>query len=172
LPDFLKFVAVRDKKVFMKIHYLKGDATVPAGEGNKIIVHVCNDVGGWGKGFVVALSKKWREPEKQYRSWAESHSNFQLGEVQFVQVEPDIWVANLIGQRDVSPDRDGTPPVRYSAIRKGLIKVSAFARQKKATVHMPRIGCGLAGGTWDQVEPAIAHELTAAGVETFVYDLG
>lgn len=35
---------------------------------------------------------------------------------------------------------------------------------------MPRIGCGLAGGTWDKIEPSIVHELTAGGVETTVYD--
>ena len=36
----------------MEINYLKGDATNPASSGNKIIVHVCNDISGWGKGFV------------------------------------------------------------------------------------------------------------------------
>lgn len=92
--------------------------------------------------------------------------NFELGEVQFVQVEPTIWVANLIGQRDVKQGKDGSPPVRYGAIRKGLTNVCIFARQMSATVHMPRIGCGLAGGTWDKIEPSIEHELTAAGVIT------
>ena len=79
---------------------------------------------------------------------AKNKENFELGEVQFVQVEPTIWVANLIGQRDVKLGKDGSPPVRYEAIRKGLVKVSIFARQINASVHMPRIGCGLAGGTW------------------------
>jgi hypothetical protein len=31
------------------ILYLKGDATNPQVEGNKIIAHICNDIGGWGK---------------------------------------------------------------------------------------------------------------------------
>ena len=44
----------------MKIEYLKGDATSPVKEGNKIILHICNDIGGWGKGFVMAISKKWK----------------------------------------------------------------------------------------------------------------
>jgi len=35
----------------MDIKYIKGDATNPAGEGNKLIVHICNDIGGWGKGL-------------------------------------------------------------------------------------------------------------------------
>jgi len=33
----------------MDIKYIKGNATNPAGEGNKLIVHICNDTGGWGK---------------------------------------------------------------------------------------------------------------------------
>ena len=155
----------------MEIKYIKGDATQPIGEGNRIIVHVCNDVGGWGKGFVMAISKRWSEPEIKYREWAKNGDNFELGEVQFVQVEPTTWVANLIGQHDIKKGKDGSPPVRYSAIRKGLVKVSIFAREINASVHMPRIGCGLAGGTWDQILPGLSHELTGAGVETVVYDL-
>jgi len=34
------------------ISYIKGDATAPQGKGVKVIAHLCNDLGGWGKGFV------------------------------------------------------------------------------------------------------------------------
>ncbi len=40
------------------IRYIKGDATQPQAGGNKVIAHVCNDLGGWGKGFVMAISKR------------------------------------------------------------------------------------------------------------------
>jgi O-acetyl-ADP-ribose deacetylase (regulator of RNase III) len=79
----------------MSINYIKGDATAPTHSGNKIIVHICNDIGGWGKGFVMAISKRWKEPELQYRAWYKSQENFDLGQVQFVQVEENLWVANL-----------------------------------------------------------------------------
>ncbi|HWA29063.1 MAG TPA: hypothetical protein VG734_25660 [Lacunisphaera sp.] len=36
---------------------------------------------------------------------------------------------------------------------------------------MPRIGCGLAGGKWDMVEPIVVDELAALGVNVTVYDL-
>ena len=36
-----------------EITYLQGDATQPQASGIKIIVHVCNDLGGWGKGFEI-----------------------------------------------------------------------------------------------------------------------
>lgn len=153
-----------------EIIYLKGDATAPQEMGNKIIVHVCNDMGGWGKGFVVAISKRWQEPEKQYREWFKSQDNFELGEVQFVQVESDLWVANIIGQRKINKDENGNPPIRYEAIEQGLQKVSNFANEIKASVHMPRIGCGLAGGTWDRIEPLIELSLLSKQINTTVYD--
>ncbi len=156
----------------MSIEYRVGDATAPEGEDAQIIVHVCNDVGGWGRGFVVAISKRWPQPEQRYRAWhrGEEELPFALGEVQFVQVGPRRWVANLIGQRDLKPSQ-GVPPVRYDAIRSGLQKVAAEARRLGASVHMPRIGCGLAGGKWDEIAKLVEEELIAAGLRVTVYDL-
>lgn len=153
-----------------KIQYIKGDATRPVGDGNKIIVHICNDIGGWGKGFVMALSKRWAAPEQQYREWFKRKNNFSKGEVQFVRVETDTWVANLIGQHKIYKDERGNPPIRYDWVRAGLEKVATFALENAAAVHMPRIGCGLAGGTWDKIEPLITETLTTKAVEVTVYD--
>src|SRR5262249_13954931 len=52
-----------------EIQYLQGDATSPQAKGDKIIAHICNDLGGWGKGFVLAVSRRWSEPEASYREW-------------------------------------------------------------------------------------------------------
>lgn len=152
------------------INYLKGDATAPQIDGNKIIVHVCNDVGGWGKGFVVAISKRWPEPEQQYREWFKNQDHFALGEVQLVSVESDLWVANVIAQHKINKDENGNPPIRYEAIEAGLNKVAAFAKEHNSSVHMPRIGCGLAGGTWDKIEPIIERCLLVQEIPVYVYD--
>jgi hypothetical protein len=95
------------------IHYHLGDATVPTGEGNKIIAHICNDIGCWGAGFVVALSRRWAAPEEEFRRWhAEREQNdFALGAVQFVQVATDLLVANMIGQHLIMHTPAG-PPIR------------------------------------------------------------
>lgn len=156
----------------MDIKYIVGDATQPMGEGPKILAHVCNDVGGWGRGFVMAISRRWPEPEKHYRAWHHGEKNqpFALGEVQFVKVGDNLWVANIIGQRDVRTI-EGIPPVRYDAIRKGLKAVAVEAKKTAASVHMPRIGCGLAGGRWEEVGKMIEEELTHHGVAVSVYDL-
>ena len=154
------------------IIYTTGDATTPTAAGNKIIVHVCNDVGGWGKGFVMAISNKWPAPEKQYRLWHKSKENFMLGEVQIVEVENDTWVANMIGQRNINKDENGNPPVRYEAIASALEKVAEFAKEKNASVHMPRIGCGLAGGKWEIMQQIIITALSEKSIAVTVYDFG
>jgi O-acetyl-ADP-ribose deacetylase (regulator of RNase III) len=156
----------------MNIQYLVGDATSPAGGGPAIIAHVCNDVGGWGRGFVMALSRRWPEPEQRYRAWhrGDEQQLFALGEVQFVQVGDALWVANLIGQRDVRPI-GGVPPIRYDAIRRGLQYIAAEARRLGSSVHMPRIGCGLAGGNWEEVGKIVEQELAQKNVPVTVYDL-
>lgn len=156
----------------MEITYVVGDATNPEGTGPRIIVHICNDIGAWGRGFVVALSKKWKQPEQQYRAWARGEVDlpFELGQVQFVQVEDKVWVANLLGQHDVRR-RGGAPPVRYEAIRQGLQRVAEQATQHGASVHMPRIGAGLAGGNWNTISGIVHDELTAKSIPVTVYDL-
>ncbi|WP_418960067.1 macro domain-containing protein [Streptomyces tritici] len=156
------------------ITYVRGDATAPQGKGVRIIAHVCNDLGGWGKGFVVALSRRWREPEAAFRRWHRERAGngFGLGAVQFVQVEPYLWVANMVGQRGIRTGRSTGVPVRYEAIDTALAALADQAVELGASVHMPRIGCGLAGGKWSRVEPLIEERLVARGVAVTVYDHG
>jgi len=156
-----------------EISYVRGDATTPSVKGVKVIAHVCNDIGGWGKGFVPALSRRWPEPEAAYRAWhrGRAGNDFGLGAAQFVQVEPYVWVANLVGQRGIRTGSKGVP-VRYEAIDAALALLADRAVELGASVHMPRIGCGLAGGSWSRVEPLVTERLVRRGLSVTVYDHG
>jgi O-acetyl-ADP-ribose deacetylase (regulator of RNase III) len=147
-----------------KINYVIGDATAPQGEGKKIICHICNDMGAWGAGFVLALSAKWKYPENRYRAIP----HYELGSAMVLKVEEDLYVANMIAQHGLRPNAEGVPPVRYLALTDALSKVNDVAMSIGATLHMPRIGCGLAGGEWSAVE-AILNEVVT--VDVTVYDL-
>lgn len=155
------------------IEYVRGDATTPLGKGPKVIAHVCNDLGGWGKGFVLAVSRRWGEPEAAYRRWhrERARNDFGLGAVQVVRVGPLLWVANMIGQHGMRTGSKGVP-VRYEAIDTALGALAVRAAELEASVHMPRIGCGLAGGKWERVEPLVAARLVGADVpiRVTVYD--
>lgn len=76
----------------------------------------------------------------------------------------------MIGQHRLRR-RSGRPPIRYEAVRKGLENVAEFAIDHDASIHMPRIGAGLAGGDWHTIEGIIKETLAARGIEVTVYDL-
>jgi O-acetyl-ADP-ribose deacetylase (regulator of RNase III) len=150
---------------------LRGDATSPQAKGPKIVAHVCNDLGGWGKGFVLAISRRWPEPERAYRGWHRQRAgnDFGLGATQLVQVRTDTWVANMVAQHGMRTGSKG-PPIRYDAVARCLAAVADHALRLDASVHMPRIGCGLAGGRWERIEPIVIETLVARDVPTTVYD--
>lgn len=147
------------------IHYLKGDATCPQAPGPKIICHVCNDMGGWGKGFVLAISKRWEAPERAYRT-AYNKGEIKLGVVQYINVGQNITIANMVAQHGLKSGSKG-PPIRYDYLDICLTKVVIHANNQHASIHMPRIGCGLAGGKWDRIEPLL---LKHAKIDFYVYD--
>lgn len=162
------------------IHYLKGDATDPIFTGqHRFILHICNSVGGWGRGFVLALSRRWAGPEQCYRAWARTtDGSFRLGEIQTVPVQPDLTVINMIAQEGYgngnkaahqSSAPNTTPPIRYEALQQCVQKAALEILHCSGTAHMPRIGTGLAGGSWDEIEPILERALR--GVVVYVYDL-
>jgi O-acetyl-ADP-ribose deacetylase (regulator of RNase III) len=62
------------------------------------------------------------------------------------------------------------PPIRYQAVEACLEKVAQRAQEIEASVHLPRIGCGLAGGKWQLIEPLILKTLCDKDVSVTVYD--
>jgi O-acetyl-ADP-ribose deacetylase (regulator of RNase III) len=157
------------------IKYVCGDATAPPPGGNRIIVHICNDHGSWEAGFIMAVSRRWIEPKACYCLYAESFKGkpLELGAVQFMQVEDCLWVANVIGQTKAYTTREGrrVPPIPECMVCLGLHRVYRKVMELQATIHMPRIGTGLAGGKWDDIKPIIDEELADLGISVTVYDL-
>jgi hypothetical protein len=52
-----------------------------------------------------------------------------------------------------------------------LDSLAAFALEGSRSVHMPRIGCGNAGGIWDVVGTLIDEIVCSKGVPVTVYDV-
>jgi len=160
----------------MEIEYIsRGDVRNPQGEGRKIIGHCCNDLGRMGSGVAKALLDKWPKVRSDYVGWhkTNSHNNqeFTCGKVQFVAVEDDIVVANIIGQHGLK-EQNGVPPVRYWALREGCAFIRKVCKHYNATAHFPYLmGCDLAGGKWEEVEKILKEELIDKGIQVTVYDL-
>lgn len=160
------------------IHYVFGDAAYPdVSQGGVFLAHVCNDVGKWGAGFTRAVEHRWPGSGARWKRVVEGWGDRQLGQIHFDPTNADrdaVVLANMVAQHDV-----GTAQIRldYPALRKCLRMLAVVASADfdrgggMVPVHMPRIGCGLAGGRWELVEPIIQETLVRAGVEVVVYDL-
>ena len=151
-----------------------GDATEPTERGPIVIAHCVNDAGAWGRGFVMALSARWPQPERAYRAWHRDGVSdgipFRLGAVQFVEVAPSVEVANIVGQHGIRRSR-AKPPVRYAALQEGFGDVARHAALRGAAVHMPRIAVGLAGGLWNVIQPMIEQQIVARDVDVVIFTL-
>lgn len=153
------------------IRYVTGDATRPAAPAGTlpILLHVVNDRGAWGAGFTAALDLFGELPGRSYRRWWFA-GGAQLGDVHAVSLGETLGLVHLLAQRGIGR---GAQRVDYDALAQALAAVpSAVARAWPATAcsfHMPRIGCGLGGGSWARVEPLIRATLGDADVT--VYDL-
>lgn len=160
----------------MSLHELNGDATHPIQtEGNQLLAHVVNDRGGWGSGFVLAVSKRWPQAERDYRTWAkagrtgaEFSTPFQLGEVLISKVGKDLSVAHMLAQHGYIGSGNSTP-LSYEALAQSLRKLAAIAAAQEASIHMPRIGAGRGGGDWSQIKRIIEREVGHLPVYIYTY---
>merc|ERR1711920_278007 len=142
------------------------------GKGKKIIAQICNDSGRWGKGFVMAITDTWgKHPGKLYRRWHKNgaEAEFGLGRVQLIKLTETLALANIIGQSGIKTGSKGSP-VRYEAIQLGLDAVCLYAVSVGASIHMPRIGSGLAGGEWPRIEMIVSSMTRQHGVDIYVYE--
>lgn len=157
--------------------YRVGDATSPTESGYKIITHVTNLVGGWGAGFVLAISKKWPQPEREYRNLFTSFSQKApaLGLTQFVEVEPDITIANMLAQKflgiRINKNNLKQIPLDYPALEICMKSVAKEAIKRNAIIVAPRFGAGLAGGDFSIIEKMIKKIWCDAGINVTIYDL-
>lgn len=152
------------------LKFVTGDATEPHGNGPLILAHVVNDATpNWGAGFGKIVQQKWPDVQNRFRdSWFNS-SRKQLGEVFFSDADQQLTICQMVCQRGYgTSDR---PRIRYAALRDCLCRLRDQAIRAGASVHMPRIGTGEAGGSWALVSALVDEILCAAGLSVTVYDL-
>lgn len=173
LPRVAGFVSTPDvERPTLNPSYLFGNALDPKGYGRKIIAHVVNDrAKSWAPvGFASQLKKKFPKAHSEYRRYVKECPSFhKLGGLHIVEVDDELFIASLMAQRGYG----GAPGRRlvYSALLESLEELSNIAAIKDASVHMPRIGAGVAGGNWDVIEQIVRSTLAAHSVDVTVYDL-
>jgi O-acetyl-ADP-ribose deacetylase (regulator of RNase III) len=150
------------------ITYVHGDATEPRGEGRRIIAHVVNDrTANWGgRGFAVALKSAQPQAQTEFQAWAKEQG-LQLGTAQMTDLGDGLYSFSMVAQQGYGPGPETR--LRYGALEECLRELGEIAAEMSATVHMPLIGTGQAGGDWATIKELIYAHVSDRGPEVTVY---
>lgn len=153
------------------IYSIKGDCTEPlmVENANNIICHIVNNEFLWGSGVVLAISAKWIAPEAAYRNSKE----LKLGKLQLVNVDTNLYVANLIAQSGVGYYH-GLAPVRYGALEESLLRLKyehlPTLKYENTVLHLPELGCGRGGGSLDIVKDILNRVFPDTTMYMYLYE--
>lgn len=121
-----------------------------------LIPHITNNIGAWGSGFVLPLSKKYPEAEAAYRAYQP-----ELGTVQRVKVGDHVWVYNMCAQHGIRSKSTGprsainNKPIRYASLCDCMRKVAVGHNPDYYKIYAPKFGSDRSGGTWEFIEELI-----------------
>ena len=135
-------------------------------DGKTVILHICNNVGGYGKGFAKELAEVYPKARVAYRKWYQSKNGFALGEVQFVKVEDGVYVVNMVAQEGFRTENNPIA-VRYEALEECLRKIKNSAVLRNAEIILPKIGTGYGGGQWGKIKSILEKELEGASMTVY-----
>jgi len=155
----------------LSIKSIRGDALEPRGNGRKVIAQIINDkTPNWGAGFARAVRNKYPSVQKDFKEWAASHPNeFSLGNTHESYISDNLSIVHMIAQHGYG--ESSKPRIRYVALRDCLHQLKDIAIARSASVHIPRIGTGYAGGNWGYILELVDEIIVRNGVDVTIYTL-
>ena len=170
IVGFLSYGSSQQSSALQITNYF-GDARRPRGTGKRIIAHVVNDrTPNWGGGFAMEVAKEWGFIQEDFLGWVkQDRRNLSLGNIHWAKIEDDLSIVHMVAQRGYG--RSTRPRIRYAALRTALDQLHEVASGQGASVHMPRIGTGQAGGNWELVRELVDEHLVQMGTPVSIYTL-
>ena len=120
----------------------------------KIRGHQVNCRGVMGAGIAKQVREKYPEAFEQYKALCDQFGSSLLGHTQFVTCHDGTIIANMFAQDGFGPGLQ----TNMTALDECLSQVATLAYRVNASVGFPKLlGCGLAGGDWDEVTKLIGN---------------
>lgn len=171
------------------INYVKGNVLddLESYTEPTFLIHVCNDCGGFGSGVAGAIAKRYPHVRDEYMNWYKDGYQedevqavkvpFKLGQVQFVQVEPNVYIINMIAQSTpggedfkIGKTKVYLRPLRLQSLEECLYRVASLSKELKHQVIGPMFGSGLAGGDWSgEIAPLVQDCLCNFDVDVTIF---
>jgi len=138
----------------MEIKYIKGDLIELAKQGEfEVIMHCCNCFNTMGAGIARAIRDNFPEAYLKDQNTIKGDRN-KLGTYNSVTIKnfaKPFFVVNLYGQYDFKVSNG--PNINYVSLSNALLQIKKDFTGLK--FGLPRIGAGLAGGSWEVIEKII-----------------
>lgn len=141
-----------------------GDLLALLQEGTfDVIVHGCNCMASMGGGLAAQVAATYPEVEEADREYdLHRPGRLKAGTILPVDVE-DGTVVNAYTQVM------GGPAAEPVLIKQALWKVRALYGHEDVRIGIPKIGCGIGGLDWHEVEPIVEEELGGLDVTLVEY---
>jgi len=145
------------------------------GSGPIVVAHVVNDSAhAWSRrGVAATLAARYPQVARAYRAWTiASPTNLRLGAIHAIEqrdCDRTVTVVSMVAQQGYGPG--AVTRLHYDALHDALTAVADLAENRGASVHVPRIGAGQAGGRWDLIENDLVAVLADQGIEVVVHTL-
>ena len=141
-----------------KIKMIKSSILNPENAGLRIIINPCAMDGKWTNKLQQAISKKWRKPQEEYKSWFVNVSGFKSGKIQTVAVQSDTWITNIL-----CLDKDNK--LDEEALKKCLSEVLKLVLDNKASIHISMLST--------EIQPDLntySSFFSPEGIHTYFYE--
>lgn len=125
------------------------------------IMHGCNNQGFMESGIAAQIKKKYPVVYKEYRRHHDQEG-LRLGTFHLVDVNPRRRAINAIAQTQ------GGTPISYDALNQIFTDLNTVNLNPFKRIGIPKIGAGVAGGSWDIIERII--EVRAIMYDVCVYE--
>lgn len=128
-----------------------------------LIPHVVNNIGVFNAGVALALKRKWPKAEKDYHRWLDfwkKHQRKILGQIFASLVEcteqTTIIVVHMFAQNGVRNPQN-SHPLDYASLQSCMEAIPEIgqALDRPFSIHCPKFGAGLSGGSWPEIEKLI-----------------
>ncbi len=141
-----------------KVKTINASVTLPENAGLRFILNPCSINGKWESKLQKVLSKRWKKPQEEFKTWAANTTNFKLGQIQSVSVQSDVWVINIIClNKEGKLDQKG-----FADCLKNSMKL---VKSEKASVHVS----SLTGEFHENNLDIYAKDFSTNGIHTYFY---
>ncbi len=127
-----------------------------------LICHQVNENGVMGGGLALQIANKYPNVERDYKNFLRTELE-PIGMWQWVELEKGKYIVNCFTQKDFE--------TQYTEIKNIFSYLKKLCIERDYSICIPyKYGCGIANGSWEQVESILLDIFTDYDITIYKLD--